>query len=355
MADISARLDWKRELSRAAARFRRSVAQTRLSHAVGLGILLILGLLVGALAGTLRGLPFLEVLQRDPERIILLEAADGQALARKGPFKAPDKPLKELPPHLIDAVVSIEDQHFYTHNGVDLTGILRALSRNIRAGEVVEGGSTITQQLAKVLYLDRGRTLTRKIREFVLAVWLEMNLSKEEILTRYLNNVYLGAGATGVPAAAQIYFGKDASELALAESAVLAGLIVAPSHLNPRQNPDAARARAALVLDAMVANGVIDEETAKAAKDRPIKLIPEDHTRPSAAGLGRKRRQKRAQEGRRSCGGNTSRAGGDASQRCRRGDGWWTELPEKRVQPRCEGHAPARVSLQVVRLLRGAA
>ena len=96
------------------------------------------------------------------------------------------------------------------------------------AGEVVKGGSTITQQLAKILYLDRGRTLTRKIREAALALWLETNLSKEEILTRYLNNVYLGAGATGIPAAAQVYFGKEASDLTLAESALLAGLIVAP-------------------------------------------------------------------------------------------------------------------------------
>jgi penicillin-binding protein 1A len=138
----------------------------------------------------------------------------------------------------------------------------------------VEGGSTITQQLIKLLYLDRGRTLSRKIREVALALWLETKLSKEEILTRYLNNVYLGAGATGVPAAAQTYFGKEASDLTLAESALLAGLIVAPSHLNPRQNPDGARARTALVLNAMVANGKLDEAIAKAAKDQPAAPIP---------------------------------------------------------------------------------
>jgi 1A family penicillin-binding protein len=274
MADNLARLDWKQEASRAAARFRSIAKRTHLPYAIGLGLLLVLAPLAGALVWTLRDLPFAEVLKGGSERIILLEAAEGQSLARKGPFRAPDKSLKELPPHLIDAVISIEDQRFYTHNGIDLPGILRALGRNIRAGEVVEGGSTITQQLVKILYLDRGRTLTRKIREVALALWLETKLSKEEILTRYLNNVYLGAGATGVPAAAQVYFGKEASDLTLAESALLAGLIVAPSHLNPRQNLDAARARTALVLDAMVANGDLEEATAKAAKDRPIKLIP---------------------------------------------------------------------------------
>jgi penicillin-binding protein 1A len=236
-------------------------------------LLLFLASLAGALVWTFRDLPFAEILKGGSQRIILLEAADGQPLARKGPFRAPDKSLKELPPHLIDAVISIEDQRFYTHNGIDLPGILRALGRNIRAGEVVEGGSTITQQLVKILYLDREQTLTRKIREAALALWLETKLSKEEILTRYLNNVYLGAGATGVPAAAQIYFGKEALDLTLAESALLAGLIMAPSQLNPRHNPVAARARTALVLDAMVANGKLDEATAKSAKEQPTALI----------------------------------------------------------------------------------
>ncbi len=274
VADNVSTTEWKEEAGHAAAKFHSLKQRTHLPHAIGFGLLIVLASLVGTLVWTLSGLPFAESLKGGPERIILLEAADGQALVRKGPFRAPDKSLEELPPHLIDAVISIEDERFYTHNGIDLPGIFRALGRNIRAGEVVEGGSTITQQLAKILYLDRGRTLTRKIREAALALWLETKLSKEEILTRYLNNVYLGAGATGIPAAAQVYFGKEASDLTLAESALLAGLIVAPSHLNPRLNPDAARARTALVLDAMVAKGKLDEVTANTAKDRPAAIIP---------------------------------------------------------------------------------
>lgn len=269
-----AKVDWKQAASRAAAGFRSIAKRIHLPNSVRVALLLILASLGAALVYTLGDLPFAEVLKRGTERVILLEAADGQSLSRKGPFKSPDIATNELPPHFIDAIISIEDQRFYTHHGIDLPGILRALGRNIRAGEVVEGGSTITQQLVKILYLDHGRTLSRKIREAVLARWVETKLSKKEILTRYLNNVYLGAGATGVPAAAQVYFGKEASNLTLGECALLAGLIVAPSLLNPRQNLDAARARAALVLDTMVANGKLDEATAKTAKDEPIELIP---------------------------------------------------------------------------------
>lgn len=273
VADKISRIEWRRS-GHAAAGIHVITPRTHLPHAIGLGLLIVLALLVGTTVWLLSDLPFVESLKGGPEPIILLEAADGQALVRKGPFRAPDKSLKEFPPHLIDAVISIEDTRFYTHNGMDLPGIFRALGRNLRAGEVLEGGSTITQQLAKILYLDRGRTLSRKIREAALAMWLETRLSKEEILTRYLNNIYLGAGATGIPAAAQVYFGKEASDLTLAESALLAGLIVAPSHLNPRLNPDAARARTALVLDAMVARGRLDEITATKAKNRPAAVIP---------------------------------------------------------------------------------
>jgi membrane peptidoglycan carboxypeptidase len=242
-----------------------------LPYAAGLSLLLIP---IAALVWILHDLPFAEVMKGGTERVILLEAANGQSLARKGPFRAPDKALNELPPHLIAAVIGIEDKRFYSHNGIDPQAMLRALGSNLKAGAIVQGGSTITQQLVRILYLDRRQTLARKIREAALALWLETKLSKHEILTRYLNNVYLGAGATGMPAAALTYFGKDTSDLTLAESALLAGLIVAPSYLNPRHNPVAARARAALVLDAMVANGRLDAATAKAAKDRPARLAP---------------------------------------------------------------------------------
>jgi penicillin-binding protein 1A len=263
-------LEWKWETIRAHAKLRGSKEQKWLPYAAGLILLLIPA---AALVWILHDLPFAQVVKGGADRVILLEMANGQPLARKGPFRAPDKALNELPPHLIDAVISIEDKRFYSHNGIDAQAMLRAFGSNMKAGAIVQGGSTITQQLVKILYLDRRQTLARKIREVALALWLEAKLSKHEILTRYLNNVYLGAGATGVPAAALVYFGKDASDLTLAESALLAGLIVAPSYLNPRHNPDAARARAVLVLDAMVANGKLDETTARAAKDRPARLV----------------------------------------------------------------------------------
>jgi penicillin-binding protein 1A len=257
------------QASRVADGFRNITARTSKPYLFGVCLLL----LAGALIWTLHDLPFAQVLKGSTERVILLETADGQPLARKGLFRAPDKSLKELPPHLIDAVISIEDKQFYTHSGIDPAAMVRALGRNIQSGGIVQGGSTITQQLAKILYLDRQRTLTRKFREIVLALWLETKLSKEEILTRYLNNVYLGAGATGVPAAALTYFGKDASDLTVPESALLAGLIVAPSYLNPRQNPEAARERSALVIDAMVANGRLDVAGATAAKNHAVRLV----------------------------------------------------------------------------------
>ena len=160
------------------------------------------------------------------------------------------------------------------HYGIDPQGILRALLRNFQAGSVVQGGSTITQQLIKLQYLDSDRTLKRKIQEVVVAFWLEWKLGKQEILTRYLNTAYLGAGATGMPAAARIYFNKDIGALDLTESAMLAGLLKAPSQLNPIDNFDGARQRTAVVLDAMVSNGKITADEAKTAKADFAELHP---------------------------------------------------------------------------------
>jgi 1A family penicillin-binding protein len=237
-------------------------------------ILLIGFAFAGTLLWALRDLPAGTSLAGSTEPSIILETADGQPLAQRGPFKADDLTLEAFPDHLIDAVLSIEDRRFYRHPGVDLRGILRALTRNVQAGEIVEGGSTINQQLVKILHLERERTFRRKIREAVLAIWLDLRQSKDEILTRYLNNIYMGAGATGMPAAALTYFNKRPADLSLAESALLAGLIKAPSQLNPLRDLDAARQRAALVLDAMVATGRLDARTAQLAKDRPATLDP---------------------------------------------------------------------------------
>lgn len=160
------------------------------------------------------------------------------------------------------------------HYGVDLKGIMRAVLRNFQAGSVVQGGSTITQQLIKVQYLESDRTLKRKLQELVIAFWLEWKLGKREILTRYLNSVYLGSGATGMPAAARIYFNKEIAALNVQEAAMLAGLLKAPSQLNPIDNFEAARERTTTVLDAMVANGKLAAQDASAAKAKFAELHP---------------------------------------------------------------------------------
>ena len=204
---------------------------------------------------------------------ILLEAADGTPLGRVGPLRAPPAARGDFPDHLVQAVLSIEDRRFYQHFGVDPIGIARAMRSNAAAGEIVEGGSTITQQLMKV-QVGSDQTYSRKLREAMRAIWLELSTEKDEILTRYLNTVYMGGGAHGLPAAARLYFGKSTADLTLAEAAMLAGMIKAPSKFNPLRDPQAAQGRAELVIDAMLANGVIDPQTAADAKARPATVRP---------------------------------------------------------------------------------
>jgi penicillin-binding protein 1A len=182
--------------------------------------------------------------------VVRVLARDGSLLAERG--NAHDYvPVDLLPRHLLDAVVAIEDRRLWRHHGIDPVGLARAFLANLRTGRVVQGGSTITQQLAKNLYLTHERTAWRKIREVALALWLDLRLSKHDILELYLNRGYLGRGAYGVEAAAQRYFGKSARRLALAESAMLAGLLKAPSRYSPSSSPALAKRRAAVVLDAM--------------------------------------------------------------------------------------------------------
>ncbi|WP_158877335.1 PBP1A family penicillin-binding protein [Antarcticirhabdus aurantiaca] len=231
--------------------------------------------LVGAFAySILHDVPFDAILAGSSEPIVVLQAADGAALIQKGPYQGAYATRSEFPDHLVQTVLSIEDRRFFDHGGIDYRGIGRALARNVMAGEVVEGGSTITQQLLKILYLERERTFKRKAQELFLAYWLEGQLSKDEILTRYLNNVYLGAGATGMPAAAHVYFNKTVGELNVAESALLAGLIRAPSQLNPFENLDAAKERARVVLSAMGETGHLSEAEAAAAILASTRLDP---------------------------------------------------------------------------------
>ena len=211
---------------------------------------------------------------------VLVEAANGAPLGRVGPLRDSVQ-RQDFPRTLVDAVVSIEDRRFYGHWGVDPLGIVRALRANWSAGEIVEGGSTITQQLVKMQVVGNERTLHRKMREALTAVWLDFRVGKDGILNRSLNSVYLGAGAYGMSAAARMFFNKNLSELDLVESAMLAGLIQAPSKYDPIRNLDAAQQRSAMVIDAMLEAGAIDAKAAAKAKSEPAKLAPAPTTAPS--------------------------------------------------------------------------
>lgn len=165
--------------------------------------------------------------------------------------------LAELPPYVTQAVIAIEDRRFYDHIGIDPIGLARAALANLRAGEIVQGGSTITQQLAKNVFLQPDQTFSRKVKEMILAFWLERKLTKDRILEIYLNRVYFGAGARGIAEAARTYYGTSASRLTLSQAATLAGVLTAPSALAPSDHPVLAAERAALVLGAMVEEGYI--------------------------------------------------------------------------------------------------
>ncbi len=205
--------------------------------------------------------------RREPS-VTLLDR-NGHVLAVRGPLYARAVALDSLPDYVPQAFLAIEDQRFYEHEGVDFRGLVRASWRNLSAGELVQGGSTITMQLVKNLILTPDRHLRRKLQEMRLALALERNLTKTEILELYLNRIYLGARAFGIEAAAQRYFDKSATELTLAEAALLAALPKAPSRLDPTQNLEAARARAAQVLAAMVEAGYIEQDAADEALANP--------------------------------------------------------------------------------------
>ncbi|MDJ1158818.1 penicillin-binding protein 1A [Chelatococcus sp. SYSU_G07232] len=219
----------------------------------------------------------LAVPKRPPNVAIL--SADGSLLANRGDTGGQAVSLKDLPPYLPKAFIAIEDRRFYSHFGIDPMGIARAVVRNVTSRGVAQGGSTLTQQLAKNLFLTQERTASRKIQEAILALWLEQKFSKAQILELYLNRVYFGAGSYGVEAAALRYFGKPAKDVTLSEAAVLAGLVQAPSRLAPNRNPDAAQARGQLVLTAMAEEGFISAAEAKTALSNPATAV-----RPRGAG-----------------------------------------------------------------------
>ncbi len=220
---------------------------------------------ISVLAWAVKDVPWAEVSKGTRPTVVVLEDSRGNAIIPHGAYSAEPAKREDFPQHLIDAVLSIEDRRFYDHAGFDPVGIARALVENVFAGRIRQGGSTITQQLIKIRYLDDDRTYKRKIQEAVVALWLESRLDKDEILTRYLNSIYMGAGATGMPAAAQVYFGKNIGDVSLAEAAMLAGMIRAPSRLNPRADRDKAEERAGVVLRAMEETGAIREDQTVAA------------------------------------------------------------------------------------------
>ncbi|RIA55320.1 penicillin-binding protein 1A [Dichotomicrobium thermohalophilum] len=209
-------------------------------------------------------------LSQNPAKLTILSEG-GEVITEKG-LRRTHVPYEQMPEHLVDAVIATEDRRFYWHFGFDPIGIVRAMIANRRAGRIVQGGSTITQQLAKVLFLEPERTYWRKIEEVLLALWLEYRLEKEQILELYLNRIYFGAGNYGVEAAAQHYFGKTVSEVGLYESAILAGLIRAPSYFAPTRSLRRARQRGQLVLSLMLETDAITREQYDEALRNPPKL-----------------------------------------------------------------------------------
>lgn len=238
-----------------------------------------------ALAWFAYDLPDVEEATRLPRKPSLtLEASDGTFLTAVGDLYGEPVRLKDLPKHMPQAVTAIEDRRFWDHWGVDLLGIARALYVNLAEGQVRQGGSTLTQQIAKNLFLSHERSYRRKIQEALLALWLEYRFSKTEILETYLNRVYFGAGAYGLDAAARRYFGKSARDVTLWEAALLAGLLKSPTTLAPTNDPEAAAARAVLVLGTMVEAGYIDSGRAQRAM---IEAVPEPPARSGHAIGGR--------------------------------------------------------------------
>ena len=264
----------KKPPERAPAGPRRSRLATILKWAGAAAVWMVIAAL-GAGVWVSIGLPDLdEALKTERRPTVTIQAADGTEIYRAGDLVGETVALKNLPPHLMQAVLATEDRRFYSHFGIDPIGLGRAMVRNIRAGRVVEGGSTITQQLAKNLFLTPARTITRKLQEMVVALWLEWEFSKDQILTLYLNRVYLGAGTYGVDAAARRFFQKPAARVNTYEAAVLAGLLKAPSRYNPVASPERAHARARTVLANMVAAGYLTEtKAADAARGIQVAVV----------------------------------------------------------------------------------
>ncbi len=222
-----------------------------------------------------------DIWNRGRQYAVTLTDQDGEIIGRRGIRQDDAIPLDDIPPHLIKAVLATEDARFFDHFGVDVIGTFRAVARNARADGVVQGGSSITQQVAKNLFLTPERTIQRKVHEAFFSLWLEARISKQEILKLYLDRSYLGGGAYGVEAAAQFYFGKSVRDVSLSESAILAGLFKAPTNYAPHQDLEAARGRANVVLYRMLDSGFITQGDMLQARRNPAQIAAQkDETSP---------------------------------------------------------------------------
>jgi penicillin-binding protein 1A len=248
----------------------RRIAVDLLDDAATFGTVFAIGLLAFALP------PFSgtgDIWNRGREYAVTFTDTNGEIIGRRGIRQDDAIPLEEIPPQMIKAVLATEDARFFEHFGVDIIGTLRAIIQNAKANDVVQGGSSLTQQVAKNLFLSPERTIRRKVHEAFLALWIEARLSKAEILKLYLDRSYLGGGNYGVEAAAQYYFGKSVRDVTLSEAAMLAGLFKAPSNYAPHANPDAARARANVVLYRMLDAGFITQGELLEARREPASVV----------------------------------------------------------------------------------
>ena len=251
--------------------------QFLLNKKITVFIVLLAGAAAGVLAGAFfaftRDLPEIRTLETfRPQAITRIYSADKQLLAELYLEKRDPVPLDSIPSYLKAALIATEDRKFYTHSGLDLKGIARALIKDIRAGEFVEGASTITQQLAKTLFLTSRKTMVRKIKEAILAFQLERRYTKDEILELYLNQVYFGSGAYGVKSAAEMFFNKSVRDLSLAECALIAGMPKSPSRFSPLVNQDLALKRRNIVLGQMRTTGIISAKDHNQAVAEEIRI-----------------------------------------------------------------------------------
>ncbi|SDR25923.1 PBP1A family penicillin-binding protein [Pseudovibrio sp. Tun.PSC04-5.I4] len=241
------------------------------SAVLGIWGIVIVGVILAYYAAHLPPASQWAVPQRPPN--VRIVSANGTLIANRGDTGGEAVRLEQLPKYLPEAVMAIEDRRFRYHFGIDPIGLARAAFINYRSGRTVQGGSTLTQQLAKNLFLKPERTMQRKMQEVVMALWLEWNYSKDEIMEMYLNRVYLGAGAYGVDAASRVYFGKSARLISLAEAATIAGLLKAPSRYAPTRNPARAEGRAQVVITAMYNAGFITQGDAKNVLFNPAHVV----------------------------------------------------------------------------------